>query len=267
MRYSEKNHTFAICAYKESPFLEECIHSLINQSIKSNIIIVTSTDNDYICNLARKYNINYFVNRGESGITQDWNYAYKCADTELVTIAHQDDIYEREYAQEVIALLSNAKRPLIAFTDYGEIRGEQIVYKNKLLKVKKMMLFPLRWKCLQNNKFIRRRILSLGCPICCPSVTFVKENLPEQVFHAGFRSDEDWEAWENISRIKGAFVYCYKPLTLHRIHDGSETTAIIGDTGRAHEDYQMFCKFWPKPIAKFITKIYSTSEKSNELEN
>ena len=33
------NHTFAICAYKESPYLEECIQSLMNQTVKSDILI------------------------------------------------------------------------------------------------------------------------------------------------------------------------------------------------------------------------------------
>lgn len=267
MKYTAKNHTFAICAYKESPYLEACIQSLINQTVRSRVIVVTSTDNDYIQNLAKKYELRYFVNQGEKGITQDWNYAYQCADSELVTIAHQDDIYDRQYAELVLQRLSEAKRPLIAFTDYGELRGEETVYDNKLLKIKKLMLMPLRIKTFQNSKFIRRRILSLGCPICCPSVTFVKMNLPEKVFQAGFRSDEDWEAWEKISRSEGSFVYCNKPLTIHRIHSESETSAIIGDTGRAVEDYQMFCKFWPKPIAKVLTRVYSTSEKSNELES
>ena len=50
MNYTGKNHTFAICAYKESPFLEECIQSLLGQTIPSTIIIVTSTDNAYIKN-------------------------------------------------------------------------------------------------------------------------------------------------------------------------------------------------------------------------
>ena len=36
-----KNHTFAICAYKESQYLEECIKSLQNQTVKSNIIMAT----------------------------------------------------------------------------------------------------------------------------------------------------------------------------------------------------------------------------------
>ena len=66
MNYTGKNHTFAICAYKESPFLEECIQSLLGQTIPSTIIIVTSTDNAYIQNMAEKYHLELFINHGES---------------------------------------------------------------------------------------------------------------------------------------------------------------------------------------------------------
>ena len=85
MNYTGKNHTFAICAYKESPFLEECIQSLLGQTIPSTIIIVTSTDNAYIQNMAEKYHLELFINHGESGITQDWMFAYQSARTELMT--------------------------------------------------------------------------------------------------------------------------------------------------------------------------------------
>lgn len=61
-------HTFVICAYKESEFLEECILSLKNQSISSEIFIATSTPNKYIEALAEKYNLKVFVNDGPGGI-------------------------------------------------------------------------------------------------------------------------------------------------------------------------------------------------------
>lgn len=267
MNYTGKNHTFAICAYKESPFLEECIQSLLGQTIPSTIIIVTSTDNAYIQNMAEKYHLELFINHGESGITQDWMFAYRSARTELMTIAHQDDTYDRLYTETVLQQLSAARHPLIAFTDYGELRNGAIVNKNTLLKVKRTMLLPLHLKIFHNSIFVRRRVLSFGCPICCPSVTFVKDNLPDQIFFPGFRSDEDWQAWELLSRKRGAFVYCNRSLMYHRIHDGSETSAILGDSARGNEDFQMFCKFWPKPIARLLTRAYSSSEKSNELEN
>ena len=132
MKYTGKNHTFAICAYKESPFLEECILSLLDQTVPSTIIIVTATDNAYIRNLADKYHLELHINHGETGITQDWMFAYRSAKTELMTIAHQDDTYDRFYTETVLQKLSEAKKPLIAFTDYGELRNGKTVTRTPL---------------------------------------------------------------------------------------------------------------------------------------
>lgn len=258
-------HTFAICAYKESPYLEECVKSVINQKIPSKIIMITSTPNQYITSVCEKYAIPLIVNEGERGIVQDWNFAYVASDTKYVTIAHQDDVYLSDYTANLLQYAEQAKQPLISFCNYGELRSGQVVTDNINLKIKRFMLMPLKIRLFQQSKFIRRRILSLGCPICCPSVMFTKENLPETVFQKGYRSDEDWQAWELLSRNKGAFVYVDTICMYHRIHEESETSIILGDHARKEEDYQMFCKFWPKMIARLLAKAYSLSEKSNEL--
>ena len=138
------DHTFAICAYKESPYLEECILSLKNQTIKSKIIMATSTPNEWINDLADKYQIPLYINKGEGGIAQDWNFAYRQTDTGLVTIAHQDDIYEPTYLNDVMNCAKNARRPVLIFTDYGEMRNGNKVRKSTLLTVKRLMLLPLR---------------------------------------------------------------------------------------------------------------------------
>lgn len=260
-----KKHIFAICAYKESQYLEDCIKSLKNQTVQSDIILATSTPNDFIVGLCEKYDIPMYVNDGEHGITQDWNFAYSKADAEYVTIAHQDDIYSRHYAEKAIEILDSVRKPIIFFSDYGEIRNGKKVKSNKLLNIKRIMLLPLRIRAFWGSIFVRRRILSLGSPICCPSVTFVKQNCPKVVFQHGFRADEDWEAWEMLSKRKGAFVYSKSLLVYHRIHEESETSIILGDNARTKEDLIMFKKFWPTPIAKVIAKAYGTSEKSNDL--
>lgn len=258
------NHTFAICAYKESRHLEKCIVSLRKQTVKSKIIMITSTPNNYITEIAGKYGIELFVNEN-GGITEDWNYAYNKAVTDYVTITHQDDIYFPQYAKSVVDNMKERKKPIIGFSDYVEIRNDKKISSNKLLKIKRLMLMPLRISMFQKNKIVRRMILSLGCPICCPSVTFFKKNIEGNPFQSGFRSDEDWEAWEKLSRVKGDFVYVPKKLMGHRIHEESETTNILGDNARQKEDYIMYKKFWPECIAKRLAKVYSLSEKSNEL--
>lgn len=258
-------HTFAICAYKESPYLEECIVSLKNQTIKSDIILATSTPNDYIDAIAKKYDIPVYINEGEHGITQDWNFALSKVKTRYATVAHQDDTYEPDYIEALLDRMGKARSSLIAFSDYYELRDGIQVHDTSMLKIKRIMLLPMRIKCFSGSRFVRRRVLSFGDPICCPAVTFDLKNVDRPIFKNGFRSCEDWEAWERLSHYKGDFIYVQKPLMSHRIHEESATTAIIQDNARVEENYVMFCKFWPKSIARLINKLYTKSEKSNEL--
>ena len=267
--YSDK-HTFVICAYKESNFLEECIKSLKNQTVKSTIIMATSTPNSYIEDIARKHNIELFVNEGEKGISADWNFGISKAKTQYVTVAHQDDVYRRNYTVECMHAMENDKKPLIFFTNYEELRNGEPCHSNKLLSVKRLMLFPLgigtkSCKIFSHSRFVRRRILAMGNPICCPSVTFNMSLMPDKIFTVGMKSNVDWEAWEKLSRLRGGFLYEKKPLCYHRIHQESTTTEIIADNGRTEEDYQMYCKFWPKWIAGILLHWYTDSQKSNSL--
>ena len=97
--FTARDHTFVICAYKESKYLKNCIRSLENQTVKSHILIETSTGNAYIRGLAEQYHISLYENDAPSGIATDWNFAYRQAHTKLVTIAHQDDIYNPNYLE------------------------------------------------------------------------------------------------------------------------------------------------------------------------
>ena len=261
--YKAEDHTFALCAYGKSRYLEDCIVSLKNQTVQSNILISTSTPSEYIQQLAEKHRIPVFINEGEKGIGADWNYAYRCAATGLVTIAHQDDIYEPEYTQQMLAQINQEKDPILWFCDYCELRNGEKVYANKNLKIKRVMLFPLRGKLFRNSDFVRRRILSIGNAICCPSVTHVKKKTGQDICSLTMKVSLDGDPWDRQSKKNGAFLYCAKPLMCHRIHEESATTALIASKTRREEDLEMFRRFWPDGVAKRIAKYYSASENSN----
>ena len=154
-----KKHTFVVCAYKESQYLEECIQSVLNQNVKSKVIISTGTPNSYIKEIAEKYKLQLFVNPNPSSLASDWNFAMSCAETELITLAHQDDVYEKGYSENIWKAYNKSKNPIILFSDYAELRDGKIVLKNKLLTVKRIMLSPLKLSGLWNSRFVRRRIL------------------------------------------------------------------------------------------------------------
>lgn len=256
-------HTFVICAYKESEYLEECIKSLLNQTLKSEIIMITSTPNNHIKNLAEQYDIKLIINEGEGGIAQDWNFGMEQADSDYITIAHQDDVYAPEYLSELMKRMLHRPETLIAFSDYGEIRNGEKVLKSKLLMVKRMLLLPLRVRGLQKSKFIKRRVLSLGNPICCPAVTYNMKKLHRPLFKIQYGSNLDWQTWENIAALDGEFSYVKAPLMYHRIHEESTTSGLIKTNDRAREDRDMISHFWPKPIANIISKAYGQGEKLN----
>ena len=55
-------HTFAVCAYKQSPYLRECLESLRKQTVRSSIVLATSTPSAFLQELADEYAAEYRVN-------------------------------------------------------------------------------------------------------------------------------------------------------------------------------------------------------------
>ena len=203
-----RDHTFVICAYKESEYLEEVIKSLLTQTMKSNIVISTSTPNDYIKRIAEKYNLKLFINEGKSGIGPDWNFAVSVAKTKYVTLAHQDDLYSENYTEEIYKATNKHKDIIMIFTNHKEIRNGQIARKNLNLKIKVIMTFPIRF--FKKSKFIKKLILSFGNPISCPSVCLNTEIVGKRPFREDMNSNIDWGTWLDFSNKKGAFVYLNK---------------------------------------------------------
>lgn len=260
-------HSFAVCAYGKSPYLHECLNSICNQTeSNSEIYIATSTPSDWLENIAAKFDLPVYINHGEKGIGQDWSFAYSCASTPFVTIAHQDDVYNKEYACRAIRALSGDASSLIYFTDYGELRNGIFVDDNRLLRVKRALLAPLKHHSWARRTFAKRSALRFGSAICCPSVTYNVANCPNPPFVVGMKSNLDWATWELLSRTDGSFIYDYeKPLIHHRIHEGSATSELIASKERDAEDLEMLKCFWPPAIASLIERLYSKGAQSNEL--
>lgn len=256
-----KQHTFAICAYGESSYLEDCIKSIVNQSINSEVFCYTSTPNDLIKNLCEQYNIPLYCKKG-GGIGKDWNAALSFVRTQFVTIAHQDDIYLPDFAEKTIAAFKKNPDSTIVFTDYAEYRDNHESKRSKNLKIKRLMLDTL--SLFPKSKFWRNRVLAFGNAISCPAVTYNLHLLSNFKFQEDFRTNLDWYAWYDISsHFEGAFTFVKEKLMYHRIHNESETSATISDNVRSKEDLEMYRLFWPDIIANALMFFYKDSQKSN----
>jgi len=260
------DHTFVICAYKESKYLEQCITSLNKQTVKSNIICTTSTPNNYIENICKINNIPLIINPERNDIATDWNFAFFKTETSYVTLVHQDDIYEKNYLEEFLIYISNNNHIIIFFSNYYELRNNKIIKNNKLLYIKRIFCLPWRINFLRKSRFIARRIFMFCNPICCPSVTFNKNIiLNSNFFISEYKTNCDWLAWIHLRDLKGDFLYCPKMLVGHRIHNESETTKLIANNTRNEEDFKILKILSPLALANIINKLYSKATKSNNL--
>ena len=255
MEVKKTNHTFAVCAYKESPYLEDCIQSLMKQSVQTNVIICTSTPCEYIVKIAQKYHLPYYVKEGASDICDDWNFAVSCAQTDLVTVAHQDDVYHEEYV-EYLMKYSRDKELLLFITDYLPLKNGQAGKRDINSILRRVLRTPLKWKWVAHSPKLRQMTLAFGNSICCPSVTYQKKNTSEPVFTSKFKFCIDWDTFLKFARKQGHWAYVDKPLVYYRIHSGATTKEFIVDHKRVQEDMEMFSKFWPGPIVKFIMVFY-----------
>lgn len=262
-----QEHTFVIPAYKDSPYLENCILSLINQTVKSEIVLATSTPSPFMESLAKKYNLRYCITDAPSSIATDWNFALAQATKKLVTIAHQDDIYYPLYTESILNEFHQRKNEniLIAFTNYEDlVNGTPRKFSLNAL-VKSALLWPFFFSKSIKNRFLKKSILLFGDPICCPAVTINLAATPTFRFSTQYSCALDWLAWIQLAKEKGSFIFLNKKLVQHRIHPESETTNQINNGKRQQEELQLFEMMWGKPIAKLISKIYAIGYKDNHI--
>ena len=251
-----KPHTFAVCAYRDSPYLEACIRSLKGQSVPSDIILCTSTPSPYIMDMADKYGVPVHVREGKSSIMDDWNFAYHMADSSLVTIAHQDDLYQKDYGK---LLLESWKRypDMTLFTGgYTVVKGDTLVKFEKVEFVKRFLRLPLRLRSLSHLRAVKRSALLFGNSICCPACTYNKELLGEPLFDSPYHFALDWDTLWKLAGRDGRFICIEWPVMYYRVHEEATTKACIRDNRRAREEAEMFAKIWPKPVVKFLMHFY-----------
>ena len=263
MRYSSSDHSFVLVAYGENPYLEECIRSILAQRVRGEVLMASSTPNEYLRALSERYGIPLYINPRHTDIGADWNFALSAARTPLVTLCHQDDWYHPDFLKETLGAIGERQEPIIIFTDYEERREGESGRGERNLRIKRLMELPLRLRVMQRSVFVRRLILAFGDPICCPAVTINKTLAPPDLFRGQYRSCLDWDAWERLARLRGDFVYIPKRLMAHRIWQGSTTSACIGENSRTGEELEILRRFWPPFAAAILSRLYASAQQSN----
>jgi glycosyltransferase involved in cell wall biosynthesis len=261
------DHSFVIPVYLAAPNLAALIESLRAQDgARSDILLSSSTPSTELEEIARRYAIPLRVNPQRVDISADWNFALAAATTKFVTLAHQDDLFEISYVSRLRAALCANPGAIMAFCDYSEHSPQGSRSRNFNLRVKR----ALCWRAFGARECIsatrdKVRLLSLGNPICCPSVMLDRSKIPDFRFPVGFSTNLDWMAWLDLARRPGGFVYVCERLVSKGVHADSATTATIANRSRMREDRTLFDALWPRPIAAVLAAAYRLAYLANRL--
>lgn len=250
-----KIHSFVLCAYKESEYLEACVKSLMEQTVNSEIIVCTSTPNEHIKGISEKYGLELKVRNGKSDIQDDWNFAVSQATTPWVTVAHQDDLYDAKYVEMLLEKVKKHDDGIMFFSDYRPLHGTR-TEPDLNSRIKKILRTPMKFDCFSKRRFFKKVILAFGNSINCPSVAYNLEKIEGNVFTSDLKFGLDWETFFKFADSEGRFLYYNKPLTYYRIHDEATSKAFIVNNKRVEEDIYMFNKFWPSFVTKIIMVFY-----------
>ena len=258
-------HTFAIPVYRAAPNLAALIESLRAQNgVPSEILLTSSTSSAELEAVARRYSLALHINPLRIDIAADWNFALGAARTEFVTLAHQDDLFAPAYAAQLTCALRRHPGAVFAFCDYSEHTPMGARPTNINLRIKRALrrLAFGAHECITEPRQ-KVRLLSLGNPICCPSVMFNRSALKDFHFPAGFQTNLDWMAWLDLARKPGGFVYVHERLVSKGVHAASETTATIANRAREREDRAIFDALWPRPVAATLASLYKFGYRAN----
>jgi glycosyltransferase involved in cell wall biosynthesis len=261
------DHSFVIPVYQTAPSLVALIESLRAQDgTRSEILLSSSTPSTELEQIAKRHAIPLHINSQRVDISADWNFALRTASTKYVTIAHQDDLFESSYVSRLRAALCANPCAIMAFCDYAEHSPQGPRSRNLNMRIKRALCrraFGAR-ECISATSD-KVRLLSLGNPICCPSVMLDRSKNPDFRFPSGFRTNLDWKAWLDLARGPGGFVYVRERLISKGIHAESATTATIFNRAREREDRALFDALWPRPIAAALACIYRLGYRANRL--
>lgn len=131
--------TVVIPTFKRVDFIVETLESLDKQTNKNFKVLVIDNNDDFndleLLNVLKKYkelDLKYYKNKENLGMTGNWNRGIELADTEWISILHDDDYFELDCIEKVQLMIGKYNVDMIV----GKIvQGTRAIYKLSLMYI------------------------------------------------------------------------------------------------------------------------------------
>ena len=250
--------TIAIPTYRRVSLLKEAIDSCLAQrtEVPFNILIV---DNDPLQNSETEQlmvsfnnqNISYYKNSENIGATGNWNKLFELADTEFVTMLHDDDLLEEDYIEKITLIIEKYKSNIDAI--YTETRifskiSSLFRKKTNTLRIIKIQPFDLQFYNV--------------CSII--GACFKREKIIElNGFDDYYYPPIDYQMHLNLSKYSNIIKIVDYPLTLYRIleNDSMKMSTIFSINVKDREIQNSIIQNY----SSLYKKLFRIYQKNREL--
>lgn len=214
--------TVGLPTFNRAGYLRECLSSILNQSfVDFEVIVSDNCSGDATREVVRSCGdsrVRYYRNETNIGPIANMNRCLSLARGQYVVIAHDDDVYGREYLERSVAILS--ENPTVGMVhcatceidEYGNVRRLVRAYETTgILPGKREFL----------------RYLS-GHNVCC-STAMAPRRVYEQM--GGFDSRYmcwDWLMWLRVA-LQYDVGYVAEPLVGMRVHGRRVSTSMTAE--------------------------------------
>ncbi len=194
----ERAVTIVVPMYNGARFLAAALRSLLEQTFADYAILcVDDASTDDSVAVAGSFSgdrLHVLRNERRLGLAGNWNRAFALATTPYLVIAHQDDVYDRQYLSAVLALLVSHPQAFIAHTGarYVDDSGTAI---DSAAASYKQSFWP-RDEPYERPAAEELRILQRGNYLACPSVIYRMSAVQRLgPFNEELQFVTDWEYW------------------------------------------------------------------------
>ena len=233
--------TVIIPNYNHSPYLDERIQSVLNQTFKDFEVIILddcSSDNsrEIIENYRNNPQISHILfNDKNSGSTFiQWNKGFELAKGQYIWIAESDDVADTKFLEKIISNIDK-NNPVLIFTNSHFIDSNSSIIDSKSHRI---------WNhCIQMEgiSFVKRYLLGYNNIYNASAVVFKKEilaNIPKEAYNI-YKACGDRIFWIYVC-LQGNILYIPEKLNYFRKHKIKVSPYAAASGLSALEDYQIY---------------------------
>jgi len=247
--YSERKEkkfiTIAIpCYCFKEEYIFKAINSVLNQSVNNwQLIIVDGSISgapelkSFALSIANS-RVTYVRNKSDISMAGNWNYCFKHATGELITLLHDDDELHIDYVKEMLAFANTFPESAAYYCMVNLIDGNSNATWTLADKVKDLIKPSGTENHIKGDSGLSS--LLKGCFIFCPTVCYRTSKIQKKLFNAKWEMVTDFQSYYDLLEAGLTISGINKKLYNYRRHDHNQTAKLTRNFKRFEEEIEFY---------------------------